>query len=304
MQPSLYRISNSFEALKETPFKKERELQNIFEANLTQIMGLMVVKSEFTIKNKRIDTLAFDQESKAFVIIEYKRDRNSSVVDQGFTYLSLMLQNKADFILEYNEQNPKSQLNRNDVDWSQSRVVFVASDFTENQIEATNFRDIAIELYEVKRYGEHLLISPIKKSRAAESIKPITQKNKEYKNITEEIKVYSEDDLLVNKPEDIAELYEKYRTAVINLSDDIEVKPQKHYITFKKNNRNLVSIEIQQTCLKLYINLKRGELDDPKNIARDVSSIGHYSTGDYELKISDDKNLEYIMSLVKQAIVD
>lgn len=304
MQPSLYRISNSFEALKETPFKKERELQNIFEANLTQIMGLMVVKSEFTIKNKRIDTLAFDQESKAFVIIEYKRDRNSSVVDQGFTYLSLMLQNKADFILEYNEQNPKSQLNRNDVDWSQSRVVFVASDFTENQIEATNFRDIAIELYEVKRYGEHLLISPIKKSRAAESIKPITQKKKEYKNITEEIKVYSEDDLLVNKPEDIAELYEKYRTAVINLSDDIEVKPQKHYMTFKKNNRNLVSIEIQQTCLKLYINLKRGELDDPKNIARDVSSIGHYSTGDYELKISDDKNLEYIMSLVKQAIVD
>lgn len=105
MQPSLYKISKNLEPLKETPFKKERELQNIFEANLPQIMGLMLVKSEFVIKNKRVDTLAFDQESKAFVIIEYKRDRNSSVVDQGFTYLSLMLQNKADFILEYNEQN-------------------------------------------------------------------------------------------------------------------------------------------------------------------------------------------------------
>lgn len=304
MQPSLYKISKNLEALKETPFKKERELQNIFEFNLSQIMGLLMVKSEFTIKNKRIDTLAFDQESKAFVIIEYKRDRNSSVVDQGFTYLSLMLQNKADFILEYNEQNPKSQLNRNDVDWSQSRVVFVAADFTENQIEATNFKDIAIELYEVNRYGEHLLISPIKKSRSAESIKPITPKNKEYKSVADEIKVYTEEILLANKSDEIISIYEKFRTAIINLTDDIEVKPLKHYVTFKKNNRNLTSIEIQQNCLKLFINMKRGSLDDPKKITRDVAVIGHFSTGDYEIKISDDKNLEYIMSLVKQAIID
>lgn len=50
----LYKISTKSEALKETPFKKERKLQNIFEANLTQITGFMLVKSEFTIKNKRL----------------------------------------------------------------------------------------------------------------------------------------------------------------------------------------------------------------------------------------------------------
>ncbi len=264
----------------------------------------MLVKSEFIIKNKRIDTLAFDQESKAFVIIEYKRDRNSSVVDQGFTYLSLMLQNKADFILEYNEQNPKSQLNRNDVDWSQSRVIFVSSDFTDNQIEATNFKDIAIELYEVKRYGDHLLIVPIKKSKSAESVKPITQKNKEYKSVADEIKVYTEENLLNNKSEDVVSLYEKYKSAIINLIDEIEVKPQKLYIAFKKDRRNICDIEIQKTGLKMIINLKKGELDDPKGITRDMSRLGHLGNGDYELKISDDKNLEYIMSLVKQAIIE
>lgn len=304
MQSSLYKISGSLEALKETPFKKERELQHIFEANLPHIIGLMLVKSEFTIKNRRIDTLAYDQESKAFVIIEYKRDRNSSVVDQGFTYLSLMLQNKADFILEYNEQNPKNQLNRRDVDWSQSRVVFVASDFTENQIEATNFKDIAIELYEVKRYGEHLLISPIKKSKSAESVKPITQKNKEYKNITEEITVYTEETLLSNKSDEVVSLYEKYRTAIINLTDDVEVKPQKWYIAFKKGRRNICDIEIQKVGLKMTVNVKKGDLDDSKGIARDVSCLGHLGNGDYEIKVSDDKKLEYIMSLVKQAIVE
>jgi hypothetical protein len=47
--------------------------------------------------------LAYDAQACAFIIIEYKRDKNISVVDQGFTYLSLMLENKADFIVEYNE---------------------------------------------------------------------------------------------------------------------------------------------------------------------------------------------------------
>lgn len=88
----------------------------------------------------------------------------------------------------------------------------------------------------------------------------------------------------------------------MNLTDDIEVKPLKLYMTFKQNGRNIVSIEIQQRCLKLFINLKSGELDDPKRLARDVSRVGHYSTGDYEIKVADDRNLEYIMSLVKQAI--
>lgn len=302
MQSSLYKIATSLEALKETPFKKERELQSLFEANLSQIMGLMLVRSEFAIKNKRIDTLAFDPESKAFVIIEYKRDCNSSVVDQGFTYLSLMLQNKADFILEYNEQYPKTQLSRQEVDWSQSRVVFVSSDFTENQIEATNFKDIAIELYEVKRYGDHLLIAPIKKSKAAESVKPITRQNKVYQSVADEIKVYTEENQLNNKSEEVVALYEKYKAAILNLTENIEVKPQKWYIAFKKDRRNICDIEIQKVGLKMTINLKKDELDDPKRIMRDISGVGHFGNGDYEIKVSNDKNLEYVMSLVKQAI--
>lgn len=82
---------------KEKPFKLEREIQALFESNLYSILGLQLVKSEFSIKNRRIDTLAYDQQSKAFIIIEYKRSKSNSVVDQGFTYLNLMLENKADF---------------------------------------------------------------------------------------------------------------------------------------------------------------------------------------------------------------
>ena len=95
--------SGKLREVKETPLKLEKDIQKIFENNLVDIMGIEFVKRKFTIKNKRIDTLAFDTQAWAFIIIEYKRDKNMSVIDQGFSYLSLMLENKAEFIIEYNE---------------------------------------------------------------------------------------------------------------------------------------------------------------------------------------------------------
>jgi len=287
---------------KEKPFKLEREIQKLFESNLQDIMGLDVVKSEFTIKNKRIDTLAFDSKTRAFTIIEYKRDKNISVVDQGFTYLSLMLENKADFIIEYNENNAKP-LKREDVDWSQTRVAFVSQSFTDNQVLATNFKDIAIELWEVKQYDDNLItIHNIKKTQSAESIKPISQQNQAFKKVAEEIKVYSEEDNLATASEEIVELYERFKSAILNLADGIEVKPQKFYIAFKKD-KNIVDLQIQKNSIKIFINKKKGTLDDPKKLTRDVSEIGHWGNGDYQVQVSNDENLEYIMSLIKQALL-
>ena len=287
--------------VKEKPFKLEKDIQKVFESNLSSIMGLELVKSEFTIKNKRIDTLAYDHQSFAFIIIEYKRDKNISVVDQGFTYLSLMLENKADFIVEFNE-SLKRNLKREDVDWSQTRVVFVSQSFTENQIQATNFKDIAIELWEVKQFeNDSILINPIKKSNSAESIKPLTQNKETLKKVTEEIKVYTEDDQLKNVSETIVELYEKFKYAILNLAEGIDVNPQKWYISFKKGG-NFAYLEVLKKTFKITINLKLGQLDDPKKLAKDVSLIGHRGYGDYQIQVEDDKDLEYIMSLVKQAI--
>ncbi len=289
-------------AIKENPFKLERDIQKVFEANLSTIMDLELVKSEFTIKNKRIDTLAFDRQSGAFIIIEYKRDKNMSVVDQGFTYLSLMLENKADFIIEYNE-SLRQNLKREDVDWSQTRVAFVSTSFTENQIQATNFKDIAIELWEVKQYeNETIIINAIKKSSASESIKPLTKNKETLKTVTEEIKVYTERDHLGKATDTIDELYEKFKSAVTNLADDIVIIPKKQYIAFYKEKKNYCGITILKNSLKIFINLKAGELDDPKQLAKDVSKIGHWGNGDYQIQVEDDNDLEYIMSLIKQAI--
>jgi len=78
--------------LKQKDFKNEKELQNFFEKNIETILGYKLIDTEFAVGDFRIDSLAFDEEAKAFKIIEYKNVKNHSLVDQGYTYLKLMIE--------------------------------------------------------------------------------------------------------------------------------------------------------------------------------------------------------------------
>ena len=294
----------SLSTLKEIPFKLERDIQNLFEQNIELLSSLKLVKSEFSIQSRRIDTLAFDRESNAFVIIEYKRSQNYSVVDQGVSYLNLMLEYRADFIVEYNEVHGEN-LKRTDVDWSQSRIMFVSPSFTDFQKQSTNFKDLGIELWEIKQFEHDVLtINQIKKSKSAPSIGSMQKgESSEVSKLSKEIKTYSEEDHLQGKSEATVELYEIYKNAILNLGADIEIKPQKMVIGFTQKGKVFSDVLILKSELKFWINLKIGKLDDPKLLARDVSNVGTWGNGDYEIRVSDTTNLEYIMSLVKQALV-
>lgn len=299
---ALFSIENGrlLEVVKEQPFKLEKEIQSLTETNLKLIFGLEFVKSEFSLNSFRIDTLAFNEDAGTFIIIEYKRDKNFSVIDQGYAYLSLMLNNKADFILEYNE-SLNGKLKRNDVDWSQSRIIFISPSFTIYQREAINFKDLPIELWEIKRYSNHTVnYSQVKTAGAQESIKTISRQDEAVEKVTEEIKVYTEDEHLRIATEPVRELYETVRNVILSL-DDLEVKPRKKHIGFVAGT-NVVDVSIQKNALKMWLNLRQGELDDPRELARDVSSIGHWGNGDYEIVLRNEENLDYVMSLVKQSL--
>jgi len=296
--------NQTLSTLRELPFKLEKEIQNLFEQNIELLSNLKLVKSEFTIKSNRIDTLAFDTESQAFVIIEYKRSQNYSVVDQGVSYLNLMLDYRADFIVEYNEVFGES-LKRNDVDWSQSRIIFVSPSFTDFQKQSTNFKDFGIELWEIKQFENDIItINQIKKSKSAPSIGSMQKSvSSEISKLAKEIKNYSEEDHLLGKSDATVELYEIYKNAILNLGADIEIKPQKMVIGFTCKGKVFADFLILKSELKFWINMKAGKLDDPKLLTRDVSNVGTWGNGDYEIRVSDTTNLEYIMSLVKQALV-
>jgi hypothetical protein len=153
----------------EVPLEKENEIQQLTEENLVTVFGIDYVASEFSLNDLRVDTLAFDPESMSFVIIEYKRKENFSVIDQGYAYLALLLNNKAEFVLKYNEKSEKP-VRKDDIDWSQSRVIFIAPAFTNYQRQAIGFRDLPIELWEVKRYANgSILFNQIQSPEKSES---------------------------------------------------------------------------------------------------------------------------------------
>jgi len=283
------------------PFKLEKEIQDIVETNLKELFELKFVKSEFTIKNFRVDTLGYDEENHSFVVIEYKKERNYSVIDQGYTYMSLMLNNKSDFILEYNEHCDKN-LKRDDIDWSQSRVVFISPHFTEFQKHSINFKDVPFEIWEIKRYENGLIGLTQHKTTSDESVSTIsTIENTIVEKVSREVKVYTEDFHFDMKKtsDEIKELYFNLKERILNLGD-VNVVPRQTYIGFKRKS-NFVDIDFQKKNLWLWINLKKGELDDPKGITRDISGIGHYGNGDYDLRVNTETDIDYVMFLINQS---
>jgi predicted transport protein len=298
----LFSIENDrLERVKEVPFKSERkDIQRITESSLREVFGFELVKSELELGNLRIDTLAFDNENKSFIIIEYKIDQSFSVIDQGYAYLGLLLNNKADFILEYNERKSQS-LKRGDVDWSQSKVLFVSPQFTKYQKQAINFRDLPIELWEISKFANGtLLFNQLKSPETSESITKVSPRSDIVQKVSREIKVYREEDHLNGLPGEIVELYQELKDRVLGLGENIEVRPRKKYVGFVASS-NFVDVHPQKSQLKLWINMPKGELDDPKKVARDVSSIGHWGNGDYEVIVKSADDLYYLMSLIKQS---
>jgi len=64
------------EPIERDSFKLERDIQSVVEKNLETLFSLQFVSSEFTVGEFRIDSLAYDEERNAFVLIEYKRGTN------------------------------------------------------------------------------------------------------------------------------------------------------------------------------------------------------------------------------------
>lgn len=288
------------EDTKEIPFRNENELQNLIDNNLKEIFGLELVKPQYTLEDLRMDTVAFDSNNNAFVIIEYKNTANFSVVDQGYAYLNLLLDNKADLILLYREQTGKD-LKKDDVDWSATRILFISPEFTKYSVRALNI-DLPIELIEIHKYANGSLVLnriEVKKQKGTASIEPVL-KSSVIQRVSREIKLYSEDYHLEKTSNELKSIYQYLKEHVLAIDENIVIRPRKNYIGFIAST-NFVDICFSKGKLKLWLNVKKGDLNDPQHLTRDVSKIGHWGNGDYEIDVKDKHNLDYLMSLIEQS---
>lgn len=291
--------NGKLEMKKELTFKLEKDLQTLVESNLEIILGLMFIATEFSVESYRFDSVAYNKESKSFVIIEYKRGKNESLVDQGYAYLYTLLNRKADFVLLYNEVTGESK-GIKDFDWSQTRIVFISPQFTDYQKNATAFINMPFELYEVKQYESGIVaVNSINENKTIKSNSVDTTKDDKVSKVSKEIVIYTEDDLLSKGNENVKEIYSELKNRIIELGN-VKIDPKKLYIAFK-GKTNICDVVISKSQLKLFINLKKGQLKDDLKRTRIVKDIGHWGNGDYEISLKEIGEIDYIMSLIKQS---
>ena len=96
-------------------------------------------------------------------------------------------------------------------------------------------------------------------------------------------------------------LFNVLDTSILNLSTDVRRECKKLYIAYKYET-NFVDIVVQKERLRLSINAKFSEIDDPKGICVNVAGKGRWGNGDVEISFSQTDELDDAMAIIKQAL--
>ncbi|GAA6873339.1 DUF262 and DUF1524 domain-containing protein [Helicobacter pylori] len=97
------------------------------------------------------------------------------------------------------------------------------------------------------------------------------------------------------------ELFDILSKEIKALDEKIVENFNQDYISYKFG-KNFVDIVVQTKDLKLYLNMKFNELQDEKNLARDMTNKGHLGNGNIEVKLETKENIPYCLGLIKQAL--
>ncbi len=97
------------------------------------------------------------------------------------------------------------------------------------------------------------------------------------------------------------ELFDILSKEIKALDERITEKFNQEYISYMFD-KNFVDIVVQTKDLKLYLNMPFNELQDEKNLARDMTNKGHLGNGDIEVKLETKENIPYCLGLIKQAL--
>lgn len=186
------------------------------------------------------------------------------------------------------------------VDWSQSKIIFVANKYSEYQLGAIAIKDLPIELWKYTLFEEDLIeFRQIKPSTMEVSIKSF-KPSKAFERVSKEIEVYTLENHLKKGNENVQQVYFKIRDEILGLDSQIEENIKKHYISFKRT-RNFVEFIFQKNNLRVHLDISSKDLDDPKKITEDCSNVGHWATGDTRFRIEKMDEIPYVMSLIRQS---
>lgn len=130
-------------------------------------------------------------------------------------------------------------LKRNEIDWSQSKIIFISPKFSEFQKNSINFKNVPFDLWEISQFENNTIGLTKIETTSSEDINTTVNKSKSnvVKQVSKEIIKYDEDYHLFkskNRPQEIIDLYNELKEKISEIGDDIECVIKKQTIGFKK----------------------------------------------------------------------
>ena len=143
---ALFKIKNQkVEKLSTIDLDKEKNIQTLFEQNLLTVLNVDFLATEYSTSfGGRIDTLGIDKNGSP-VIIEYKRNQNDNVINQGLSYLRWLLDHKADFEMLCRNKNIEIE-----IDWTSPRVICVAESYNKFDLDTVEILPIKKKMIKYK----------------------------------------------------------------------------------------------------------------------------------------------------------
>jgi predicted transport protein len=293
--------------VEQTNFSNEKLLQKLVEQNLKPVFNCRFIASEFPTGSQhagRIDTLALSEEDNP-VIVEYKKVESSELINQSLFYLHWIHDHRGDFELAAK----KALGNKTEVDWSDVRVICIALNFKKYDLHAVQVMGANIELWQYRLFKNNCLYieevfrkavsaDPMSDGGAVKSAVMVAAGKKAAQ--TRKTGSYTFEQHLANKPELIKNLAVGVQEHVLGLDGAIQEAPKKFYVAYKLS-QNIACMELHKKCVLLYLKLDPKTLNTTPSIARDVTSIGHFGTGDLELTLESQADLEAAKPLIYQA---
>src|SRR5690606_25547820 len=93
---------------------------------------------------------------------------------------------------------------------------------------------------------------------------------------------------------EMSDLFESLRKRILNLDSSVREEVKKLYIAYKTTT-NFVDIVPQKSRLRLSLNMRFDEINDPEGKCNDVTDKGRWGNGDVEIGVSSHDEIEYVM---------
>ncbi|WP_375181972.1 DUF5655 domain-containing protein, partial [Chryseobacterium sp.] len=243
---------------------KEKEIQNLVERNLLEVLDMHFLATEYTTNGGRIDTLAVDRNG-APVIIEYKRNKNDNIINQGLSYLRWLQAQKIEFfqmliLKKFGDEFSKSFI----IDWKNPRVICIAESYNKFDIDTVEVIPMRIELFKYRYYDNGIFsLEPINVNEQIQK-----SNNDLTTNAEAELLNLNLDSHLIKANENIKDLFKDLRSKIFELDENIIEKITTLYVAYRLA-KNFVEIHIAKNHLKIH--LRPIDYNDPENLVEKIS---------------------------------